>query len=302
MGTLIVLMVVLVGQIVRRYRAKARGEFRGMDLTITSMPTPDPVKFKPVKAQLAGSVPRHHLPLIRQLLGYLQANPDAYCGDGHGTTLLEHHLGGIVSHGALDVAAFQSSGVPGLIIELLRYARRRRRLVLQRGVWLLDGLDIDYDQRARDLVSSDLSRYTDEQREALELVVLAGEVEVELMLAAGLGEAADSLVAAGVLDLGGRGRPIYTCIESYSTETVRNTVPVGRSRQMFALVESHPGTPSKRARMLRADWALSCGAKVSVADSVEAARVARARAASPALRTAPRPAKSRARCGRRLRA
>ena len=93
MGTLIVLMVVLVGQIVRRYRAKARGEFRGMDLTITSMPTPDPVKFKPVKAQLAGSVPRHHLPLIRQLLGYLQANPDAYCGDGHGTTLLEHHLG-----------------------------------------------------------------------------------------------------------------------------------------------------------------------------------------------------------------
>lgn len=190
------------------------------------------------------------------------------------SAMLEHHLGGIVSHGALDVAAFQSSGVPGLIIELLRYARRRRRLVLQRGVWLLDGLDIDYDQRARDLVSSDLSRYTDEQREALELVVLAGEVEVELMLAAGLGEAADSLVAAGVLDLGGRGRPIYTCIESYSTETVRNTVPVGRSRQMFALVESHPGTPSKRARMLRADWALSCGAKVSVADSVEAARVA----------------------------
>ena len=92
-GTLIVLMVVLVGRVVRRYRAKSRGEFRGMDLTITSMPTPDPVKFKPIKAQLAGDVPRHHLPLIHQLLGYLQAHPDAYCGDGHGTTLLEHHLG-----------------------------------------------------------------------------------------------------------------------------------------------------------------------------------------------------------------
>ena len=56
-GTLIVLMVVLVGRVVRRYRAKSRGEFRGMDLTITSMPTPDPVKFKPIKAQLAGDVP-----------------------------------------------------------------------------------------------------------------------------------------------------------------------------------------------------------------------------------------------------
>ncbi|QFT86850.1 hypothetical protein FIU88_18035 (plasmid) [Halomonas sp. THAF12] len=92
-GTLIVLMVVLVGRVVRRYRAKSRGEFRGMDLTITSMPTLDLVKFNPIKAQLAGEVPRHHRPLIHQLLGYLQAHPDAYCGDGHGTTLLEHHLG-----------------------------------------------------------------------------------------------------------------------------------------------------------------------------------------------------------------
>lgn len=27
-----------------------------------------------------------------QLLGYLQAHPDTFCGDGHSTTLLEHHL------------------------------------------------------------------------------------------------------------------------------------------------------------------------------------------------------------------
>ncbi|WP_175567156.1 hypothetical protein [Vreelandella aquamarina] len=107
-GTLIVLMVVLVGRVVRRYRAKSRGEFRGMDLTITSMPTPAPVKFKPIKAQLAGDVPRHHLPLIHQLLGYLQAHPDAYCGDGHGTTLLEHHL-------AVMDQAFEYEGADSLL-------------------------------------------------------------------------------------------------------------------------------------------------------------------------------------------
>ncbi|MBE8146972.1 hypothetical protein IOD13_15155 [Brevibacterium casei] len=37
------------------------------------------------------------------------------------------------------------------------------------------------------------------------------------------------------------------------------TVPVGRGRRMFELVESAPGTPSQRSRMLRADWGLSAG-------------------------------------------
>lgn len=188
--------------------------------------------------------------------------------------MLEHHLGGTISRGVLDVTAFQSSRVPGLVIELLRYARRRGRLIFRRGVWLLDGLDIAYDARARDLVINHLARYTEAQREAFELVVLAGEVEVALMLASGLGEAADSLVAAGVLELDDTSPAVYVCVESYSTETVRNNVPIGRSRQMFALVESRPGNPSQRARMLRADWALSCGARVTAADSVAAARIA----------------------------
>lgn len=188
--------------------------------------------------------------------------------------MLEHHLGGVVSRGALDAAAFQSSGVPGRVIELLRSSRRSSSLLFRRGVWLLDGLDTDYDDRARDVVSDHLSRYTDEQREALEFVVLAGEVEVELMLATGLGEAADSLVAAGVLALESRSAPVYVSLESHSTETVRRMVPVGRSRRMLALLETDPGTPSQRARMLRADWALSNGTRVSVDDSIDAARIA----------------------------
>lgn len=92
-GSAIILLMVGVGMVTRRQRAKARGEFRGMNLSITYMPCPDPVAYKPVKAQLAGDVPAHHMPLIDQLLGYLQAHPDAFCGDGHSTTLLEHHLG-----------------------------------------------------------------------------------------------------------------------------------------------------------------------------------------------------------------
>ncbi|GAA0034262.1 helix-turn-helix transcriptional regulator [Brevibacterium metallidurans] len=190
------------------------------------------------------------------------------------TAMLEHHLGGVVSRGVIDATMFLTMGVPVRVLELLRYARQWNRFRLRHGVWLLDGLDIAYDERVRDVISYHLARYSDEQRGALELVVLAGEVEVELMLSAGYGEAADDLVAAGVIGLESRGSPVYVALESHSTETIRVTVPVGRSRRMFELVESAPGTPSQRSRMLRADWGLSCGARISLRDSIDAARIA----------------------------
>lgn len=190
------------------------------------------------------------------------------------SAMLEHHLGGIVSQGVLDATMTLTTGVPVRILELLRYTKKWNRFVHRHGVWLLDGYDIDYDDRVRDVIGYHLARYTDEQRGALELVVLAGEIEVELMLTAGFGEAADALVAAGLLGLESRGTPVYVAVESHATETIRVTVPVGRSRRMFELVESDPGDPSQRARMLRADWGISCGARISARDSIEAARIA----------------------------
>ena len=93
LGATIVMLLVVVGLYRRKVREVSRGEYRGMSLTITTIPEPAAVCSKPVTAELAGEVPEHHLPLIEQLLGYLQAHPDAFCGDGHSTTLLDHHLG-----------------------------------------------------------------------------------------------------------------------------------------------------------------------------------------------------------------
>lgn len=190
------------------------------------------------------------------------------------SAMIEHHLGGIVSQGARDVVDFQSGRVPGKVIELLRYTRRKRRLLERQGVWLLDGLDLDYDERARDVTRLHLSRYCEQQRAALELVILGGEVEVGIMLAAGLGEAADTLVAAGELGLVQDGVRSYAAIENHSSKTIRYTVPVGRSREMFDFVDRFDDSPSERARMLRADWSLSCGARISAQDFVDAARIA----------------------------
>lgn len=206
-----------------------------------------------------------------QLLDYVVLEPLNVPGF---TAMIEHHLGGIISRGALDVVDFQSGRVPGKIIELLRYTSRKRRLLDRQGVWLLDGRDIDYDDRARDVTRIHLSRFSEQQREVLELVVLAGEVDIEIMLAAGLGEAADTLAAAGEVQLVQGETRAYASIENHSTETIRYTVPVGRSRAMFEFVDGFDDSPSERARMLRADWSLGCGARISLQDSIDAARIA----------------------------
>lgn len=196
-------------------------------------------------------------------------DPDSYA------EMVEHQLGGIVSHGVLDIIEFHSGRVPGTMLELLRYTTRAQRFYDLQGVWVLDGRDIDYDERARDVTRIELEEYTAPTREALELVVLAGEITVEHMLAAGLGEAADILVAAGEILLKHRQGRIYAAVENHRSETIRYTIPDGRSRRMYDFVVSgDTSIPTDWSLMLRMDWALGCGADVQVQDLIDAARVA----------------------------
>lgn len=189
--------------------------------------------------------------------------------------MVEHRLGGIVSRGVLDIVEFHSGRVPGKMVELLGYTNRAKRFYDRQGVWVLDGRDVDYDERARDVTRIDLEEYPAHTRDALELVVLAGEVDVEVMLTAGLGEAADALAAAGEILLENRGRRVYVAVENHKSETIRYTVPDGRSRQMYDFVlTSSASPPSEWARMLRMEWALGCGATAEVQDLIDAARVA----------------------------
>ena len=189
--------------------------------------------------------------------------------------MVEHYLGGIVSRGVLDVADFQSGRVPGTLVELLRYANRTGRLLDRRGAWVLDGLDIDFDQRARDVTRVQLASLPQQQREALELVDLAGEVDVAAMLAAGRGEAADALASSGNIRLvRNRMSRAYATVENHRAETVRMNVPLGRSREMYEFIDGFDDSPSDWARMLRAEWGLSCGARISSDALVRAGRTA----------------------------
>lgn len=188
--------------------------------------------------------------------------------------MVEDSLGGIVSQGVVDIIAYHSGRNPGKLLELLEYTARKRRLLFRRGVWLLDGLDIDYDERARDYARIELAEYSQEQREALEIVIQAVEVDLPTMVDAGLGAAADSLVMTGEIAAERGERYTYVAVESHASDTIRFTAPVGRSRERFEFIAGRGDTPSDRARVMRTEWGLLCGVETDEHDIIAAARKA----------------------------
>lgn len=188
--------------------------------------------------------------------------------------MIEHRLGHIVSQAVVDIVDFHSNRNPGKLIELLEYTQRRSRFLLRGGVWILDGLDIDYDPRARDYTRIGLADHSPKETEALELVVLAGELELETLFEAGLGEAADLLVAAGEMKVDANRGHVYQVVENHSTDTIRYTMPTGRSRAWFDFIAACGDSPSEWAQMIRAEWGLICGAEISESQKIEAARIA----------------------------
>lgn len=189
-------------------------------------------------------------------------------------TAVEYSFGGIAAQSVLDIVDFQSGRNPGKLLELLEYCRRKKRLLMRNGVLVLDGLDIDFDVRARDFARIDLDQYSTEEREALELVVMAGEIDIDLMLTIGLGTAADRLVDVDELRIVEGTSRVYVAREHHASETIRYSAPIGRSRKWYGMVRDYPDRPSRRSQMLRTEWALGCGAAVDEKQVVAAAMTA----------------------------
>lgn len=189
-------------------------------------------------------------------------------------TAVEYNFGEIAAQGVLDIIDFHSGRNPGKLLELLEYCRRKNRLLMRKGVLVLDGLDIDFDVRARDFARIDRDQYSTEEKEALELVVMAGEIDIDLMLTLGLGPAADRLVDVDELRIEGGVSRVYVAREHHASETIRYSAPIGRSRKWYGLVRDYPDHPSRRSQMLRTEWALGCGAAVDERQVVDAAMTA----------------------------
>lgn len=82
----------------RKHRERRDGEYRGIKLTLGEFPQPVMLKSVPMKGLSASGefgkkmkdMPPEHLALLKEIFEVIAAYPEAFPGDGHGVTLLEH--------------------------------------------------------------------------------------------------------------------------------------------------------------------------------------------------------------------
>jgi DNA-binding CsgD family transcriptional regulator len=192
------------------------------------------------------------------------------------TLLLREALGGVIGRDT-DRRMWEASlGNPLYLRELVRSALSRDELVNNHGVWTWTGPVVP--GRLIELVTAELRRRPDDEREVLEIVSLAESLPLPLLFELADTDAVDALVAAGMLMVDNAAAP-PTAQLSHPVygEAIRSLVPPGRRRVLRERVVRHLPGPHDASLpdLLRwVSWALEAGSVPEPELLVEAAALA----------------------------
>lgn len=93
LGLIIPLILGVFNRLAYRSRMKeSKDSFRGVGITFSNIPQIKEPKKANLKFKLPKGISKKHKPLLLDILNYLGQHPDAFVGDGHKGTLLEHTL------------------------------------------------------------------------------------------------------------------------------------------------------------------------------------------------------------------
>ncbi len=81
----------------RAQREEGHGNFRGVKITLGTLPVPtllpkDELDLSSADSEALGRIPENQKKLLGDILGIASAHPDAFSGEGNGASLLEHML------------------------------------------------------------------------------------------------------------------------------------------------------------------------------------------------------------------
>ncbi|PZF82519.1 hypothetical protein C1I92_16480 [Jiangella anatolica] len=192
------------------------------------------------------------------------------------TLLLREALGGVVGRDT-DRRMWEASlGNPLYLRELVRSALSRDELLHNHGVWTWTGPVVP--GRLIELVTAELRRRPDGEREVLEIVSLAESLPLPLLFELADTGAVDSLVEAGMLVVDNAAVP-PTARLSHPVygEAIRSLVLPGRRRVLRERVVQHLPGPHDASLpdLLRwVSWALEAGSVPEPELLVEAAALA----------------------------
>lgn len=192
------------------------------------------------------------------------------------TLLLREALEGVIGRDT-DRRMWEASlGNPLYLRELVRAALSRGELRDNHGVWTWTGPVVP--GRLNELVTAELRRRPDDEREVLEIVSLAESLPLPLLFELAAPDAVDSLVRAGMLIVDNATAPPSARLSHpVYGEAIRSLVPPGRRRVLRERVVSHLPRPQDASLpdLLRwVSWALEAGSVPEPELLVEAAALA----------------------------
>ncbi len=196
--------------------------------------------------------------------------------DADALALCEAIQGGRLSQGAGHYLARQSAGNPLMLRALLDHAAATGELVEHDGVWCLSGRFHPPAPPLMDLAKTLLQELTEQERTAYEVVALSGGLPQARLAAIEEDAVAQQLVRRGLLRTIGSSTSAFRVAHPMMARVVRALVPAGRSADLRRRVfDDEVVPPAVDEGMIDyLDWALDCGAAVSPAVLLAAARTA----------------------------
>ncbi|QTG79427.1 helix-turn-helix transcriptional regulator [Arthrobacter crystallopoietes] len=188
---------------------------------------------------------------------------------------LEALLGGRVVRTAVATLHSHTSGSPGFLRMLASEQRHAGTLVEQDGSWDLVAPLVRSGEIA-EVIRARLDRYRPEQRRIIELLAFAVELPLEALQRLAAPEDLDVLEEHGVMRVLATSPPIARLQNQLSAETVRETVPPGRSRELREAVAATIDFNAIPGGTLMgfASWSIDCGVELPPEAALRAAQLA----------------------------
>jgi hypothetical protein len=193
-------------------------------------------------------------------------------------TLATRVVGGPIEPTALARLRDTSTGNPGLLRQLLEHARDTGNLVERNGVWSLDWKLADSAPSLERMVQERLAELNDDERQAVELLALAGVLDLVVLTSLVDDEVLERLERRGLLNISEVDRRTEVSLtHPLFVEVLRAELPTMRGRRLRRLLAdavTEQGAERRSDQVRVVAWRLEAGGAVDGRLLAHAARLA----------------------------
>lgn len=179
---------------------------------------------------------------------------------------LEEFLGGKVAGPTADYLATRSAGNPLVLQGLVTGAQEEGSLRKVNNIWVLGHPDDRLGIESWEFLQMDLDRLHPDSRRIIEILALAGNLPLDVLLDLTSAEAVDDIQQRELVEILPGTQLTMRLARAVTAPAIRSTIPVGRSRKYLSDVAAllpDDGRTDPKSIINFTRWSLDCGIAVS---------------------------------------